>query len=126
VPPVCRTLVLVESPLLVRDCLFIRESSLLISQLTSISRGHPTIRRPWTRMVAVTALPHLSLLMRSVIKPVFYMYGIPNEFKSTSSAVSFIDKLKVLLLTALMRQVMQSHPSVRPSVSSLSSEPTEC
>src|SRR6218665_2027397 len=49
-------------PLLVRDCLFVR-IYLLISQLTSISRGHSTIRHLWTRVIAVnsatqSALPH--------------------------------------------------------------------
>jgi len=50
------TCTLVERPLLVHDCLFVGRLP-LISQLASISRGHSTIRHPWTRWVAVTALP---------------------------------------------------------------------
>ena len=41
---------------MVRDCLFVGRFP-LISQLASISRGHSTIRHPWTRWVAVAALP---------------------------------------------------------------------
>src|SRR6218665_2146120 len=45
-------------PLLVRDCLFVR-IYLLISQLTSISRGQNFIRHLWTRVIAVSSATHL-------------------------------------------------------------------
>jgi len=39
--------------------LLIRQAkSMLILQIISISTGHSTIRHLWTRVVAVTALPH--------------------------------------------------------------------
>src|SRR6218665_1966184 len=53
---------LLERPLLVRDCLFVGRFP-LTSQLASISRGHSTIRHPWTRWVAVAALP-LSYILK--------------------------------------------------------------
>src|SRR6218665_1076003 len=46
-------------PLLVRDCLFVR-IYLLISQLTSISRGRSTIRHLWTRVIAVSSATQVS------------------------------------------------------------------
>src|SRR6218665_106763 len=59
-------------PLLVRDCLFVR-IYLLISQLTSISRGHSTIRHLWTRVIAVLSATHFWMLLQFVISRALWL-----------------------------------------------------
>jgi len=47
-------------------CPSVKNPPLIISQLTSIPRGHSIhIRRPWMRVVAVTALPHQNICVRT-------------------------------------------------------------
>ena len=76
-PPASCTLV--ERPLMVRDCLLVGKFP-LISQLASISRGHSTIRHPWTRWVAVIALQNPNMMpvwaKLSILAWYIHSYGI--------------------------------------------------